>query len=93
MLGCEDLIRMYEPELPPGIKKSSMMTPEIKDKAHIWLDNIYKGLDRYTTFLDVFVKDQVFLNLILYLCASTKRTVQYKVVLYCAQKRNKDDKK
>lgn len=85
LLNCGDLIRMYEPKLPAGIKKSSMMTPEIKKDALDWAENVYKGLDRYTTFLDVFVKNQVFMNVILYQIATSKKSAQYKVVLYCAK--------
>lgn len=85
LLNCGDLIRMYEPKLPVGIKKSSMMTPEIKKDALDWADNVYKGLERYTTFLDDFVKNQVFMNVILYQIATSKKSAQYKVVLYCAK--------
>lgn len=85
LLNCGDLIRMYEPKLPAGIKKSSMMTPEIKKDALDWADNVYKGLERYTTFLDDFVKNQVFMNVILYQIATSKKSAQYKVVLYCAK--------
>lgn len=85
LLNCGDLIRMYEPKLPAGIKKSSMMTPEIKKDALDWAENVYKALDRYTTFLDDFVKNQVFMNVILYQIATSKKSAQYKVVLYCAK--------
>lgn len=85
ILNCKDLIKMYEPELPPGIKKSSMLTPEIWKQGIMWGDKIYKGLDRYVPFLDKFVKDQVFMNLILYQIATSKQSAQYKVALYCAK--------
>lgn len=85
ILNCGDLIRMYESKLPVGIKKSSMMTPEIKKDALDWADSVYKGLERYTIFLDDFVKNQVFMNVILYQIANSKKSAQYKVVLYCAK--------
>ncbi len=85
LLNCGDLIRMYESELPPGITKSSMLTPEIRKTALNWADKVYKALDRYTVFLDGFVKDQVFMNVILYQIANSKKAAQYKVVLYCAK--------
>lgn len=87
LLNCGDLIRMYEPKLPAGIKKSSMLTPEIKKDALDWADSVYKGLECYTTFLDDFVKNQVFMNVILYQIATSKKSAQYKVVLYCAKNR------
>ena len=76
---------MNEPELPAGIKKSSMLTPEIRKQGNIWCDNIYKGLDVYANFLDKFIKDQVFMNIILYLIEVDKKSDQYKVALYCAK--------
>ena len=85
LLNCGDLIRMYEPQLPAGIKKSSMLTPEIRKDALDWADKVYKGLDRYTNFLDGFVKNQVFLNVILYQIATSKKSSQYKVALYCVK--------
>ena len=78
-------MKMYEPELPVGIKKSSMLTPEIRKQANTWCDNVYKGLDRYAKFLDKFVKDQVFMNIILHQIETDKRANQYKVALYCAK--------
>lgn len=87
LLNCDDLMKMYEPELPPGIKKSSMLTDEIKKTALNWVDKVYKGLDRYMTFLDPFVKDQVFLNIILYQIKENRKSAQYKVVLYCVRNR------
>lgn len=89
LLNCSDLLKMYEPELPPGIKKSSMMTDEINRKALIWADDVYKGLDRYVTFLDVFIKDQVFMNIILHQIAVNRRAPQYKVALYCVKNRQR----
>ncbi len=88
LLNCDDLMKMYEPELPPGIKKSSMLTDEIKKTALNWVDKVYKGLDRYMTFLDPFVKDQVFLNIILYQIKENRKSAQYKVVLYCVRNRH-----
>lgn len=85
LLNCGDLMRMYEPELPPGIKKSSMLTDAIRRTALNWADKVYKGLDRYVTFLDPFIKDQVFKNIILYQIAKDKKAAQYKVVLYCVK--------
>jgi hypothetical protein len=85
ILNCSDLIKMNEPELPAGIKKSSMLTPEIRKQGNIWCDNIYKGLDVYANFLDKFIKDQVFMNIILYLIEVDKKSDQYKVALYCAK--------
>ena len=85
LLNCGDLMRMYEPELPPGIRKSSMLTDAIRRTALNWADKVYKGLDRYVTFLDPFIKDQVFMNIILYQIAEDKKAAQYKVVLYCAK--------
>ncbi len=85
LLNCHDLIRMYEPELPPGIKSSSMLTPEIRKAAAGWADKVYKGLDRYVVFLDKFIKDQVFMNIMLYEIAENKRASQYKVALYCVK--------
>lgn len=90
LLNCGDLIRMYEPDLPVGIRKSSMMTPEIKKSAKKWLDKIYKGLDRYTIFMDDFIKDQVFMNVILYQIAVSKKADQYKVALFCAKNKQED---
>ena len=87
LLNCTDLMRMYEPKLPPGIKKSAMLTDEIKRKALAWADDVYKGLDRYITFLDPFIKDQVLLNIILYQIAESKKAAQYKVALYCIKNR------
>lgn len=89
LLNCSDLLKMYEPELPQGIKNSSMMTDEINRKALTWADNVYKGLDRYVTFKDKFIKDQVFLNIILHQIALNRRTSQYKVVLYCIKNRQR----
>ena len=91
LLNCRDLIRMYESDLPPGIKKSSMLTPEIRQKAKRWSNNIYRGLERYTTFLDKFVKDQVLQNIILYLIATETKSDSYKVILYCIRNKSKDD--
>jgi len=85
LLNCNDLIRMYEPELPPGIRKSSLLTPEINKTALRWADKVYRGLDQYAIFLDNFIKDQVFMNLILYQIAENKKSSQYKVVLYCVK--------
>ena len=85
ILNCGDLFRMFEQELPIGIKKSSMLTPEIRKQGIVWSNKIYSGLDRYVNFLDKFVKDQVFMNLILYHIATSKKTDQYKVALYCAK--------
>lgn len=85
ILNCEDLFRMFEQDLPAGIKKSSMLTPEIRKQGIVWADKIYSGLDRYANFLDKFVKDQVFMNLILYHVATSKKANQYKVALYCAK--------
>lgn len=85
ILNCGDLMKMFEPELPVGIKKSSMLTPEIRKQANTWGNKVYKGLDRYAKFLDKFVKDQVFMNLILHQIETDKRANQYKVALYCAK--------
>lgn len=85
ILNCGDLMKMYEPELPLGIKKSSMLTPEIRKQANTWCDKVYKGLDCYAKFLDKFVKDQVFMNIILHQIETDKRANQYKVALYCAK--------
>lgn len=87
MLNCNDLIRMHEPELPPGIKKSSMLTPEIKKAALAWADKVYKGLDSYAVFSDETIKNQVFLNIILHQIGENKKASQYKVVLYCVKYR------
>lgn len=85
ILNCRDLLKMYEPELPLGIKKSSLLTPEIRKQANIWCDKVYKGLDLYAKFFDKFVKDQVFMNIILHQIETDKRANQYKVALYCAK--------
>lgn len=89
LLNCGDLIKMHEPDLPMGITKSSMLTPEIRKSALNWADKVYRGLDRYVDFLDKFIKDQVFMNVILYQIATSKKTTQdqYKVVLYCISNR------
>lgn len=87
LLNCTDLLKMYESELPSGITKSSMMTDEIHRKALTWADNVYKGLDRYITFLDIFIKDQVFFNILLHQIEVSRRASQYKVVLYCMKSR------
>ena len=85
ILNCGDLLKMYEPELPLGIKKKDMLTPEILKQGITWGNKIYKGLDQYTNFLDKFVKDQVFINLILHQIETNKRANQYKVALYCVK--------
>ncbi len=87
LLNCNDLLRMYEPKLPPGISKSSMLTPEIEKAAWSWADKVYQGLDRYMDFLDKFIKDQVFMNLILHQIEESKKSSQYKVALYCVKNR------
>lgn len=83
ILNCGDLMKMFEAELPVGIKKSSMLTPDIWKKANAWADKVYKGLDLYAKFIDKFVKDQVFMNIILHQIETDKRANQYKVALYC----------
>lgn len=87
ILNCEDLIKMYESELPIGIKKESMLNSQICNQSMIWSNKVYKGLDQYATFLDKFIKDQVFINLILHQIEISKYSQQYKVVLYCVKKK------
>ena len=89
LLNCNDLLRMYEPLLPPGIKRASMLTEPIKKTSLDWADKVYRGLDNYMEFLDSFVKGQVFKNIILYQIAESKRSASYKVVLYCIRQRDK----
>jgi hypothetical protein len=85
ILNCGDLMKMFESELPPGIKKSSMLTPEIRKQGITWGDKVYKGLDRYAKFLDKFIKDQIFMNIILHQIETDRKSNQYKVALYCVK--------
>lgn len=85
ILNCGDLFKMYESELPLGIKKKDELSPEIYSQSIIWGDKIYKGLDQYTDFYDKFVKNQVFSNLIFYQIETSKRKDQYRAALYCVR--------
>ncbi len=92
ILNCGDLIRMFEPELPMGVKKRSMLTQEIRTQGELWGEKVYKGLDCYAKFMDKYVKDQVFKNIILHLIETDMRSNQYKVVLFCVKNKGKDKK-
>jgi len=89
LMNCNDLIRMYEFDLPIGIMKKSQMTKDIESKAIEWNKNIYKGLERYASFWDKHTRDQVLLSIILYQIANSKRSNQYKVALYYAKNSQK----
>lgn len=86
LLGCGDLIKMYESILPPGITKQEQMTPEIVKMAQDWSSHIYKGLDRYATFYDKHTKDITLLNIIFYQIQTSKRSNSYKFILYVLRK-------
>jgi len=88
LLGCNDLIRMYENILPPGITKQSQMTPEIMKLAEEWTKKIYNALDGYATFYDKHTKDIALLNIILHQIQTSKKSNSYKFVLYVLR-RNK----
>ncbi len=83
LLDCSNLLRMYEPMLPQGIRKKSMLDDNIRLQAYKWAKCVYEGLDRYVLFHDPSVKDAVFKNVILHEIAVNKRSDQYKVALYC----------
>ncbi len=87
LMNCNDLFKMFEPDLPPGIRKSSNLSSAIVRQASNWKNKVYKGLDRYITFLDQDIKEKVFLNAILYQIHEGNKADQYKVVLYCNKKK------
>lgn len=82
LLNCGDLIRMYEPLLPPAITKKAQLTPELEKKARIWSDSIYKGLDRYAEFYDKHTKDRVLLALIRNQIQTSRYRDSYLVINY-----------
>ena len=86
LLGCGDLIKMYESILPPGITKQEQMTSEIVKMAKNWSSKIYTGLDRYATFYDKHTKDVTLLNIIFYQIQTSKRSNSYKFILYVLRK-------
>jgi len=93
ILNCADLITMYAHELPPGIQKSSMLTPEITKKAKTWAHHIYKNLDNYAPIKKDEIKQAVLKNIIIYqIHHDKKRANSYKVVLYCVNNKNKEAK-
>lgn len=93
LLNCSDLITMHVGDLPPGIQKSSMLTDEITKKAKKWAHLIYKGIDNYAPIKSEEVKQAVLKNIIMYqIHNDKKRANSYKVVLYCVNKKNQEDK-
>ena len=50
LINCSDLIKMYEKSLPPAVKKSSLLTKGIRDKAIEWINKISLGLEQYVAF-------------------------------------------
>lgn len=83
MVDCNDLFRIYEDKLPPVIKKKSDINFKIRKRCQEWHDFIYDNLDVYAEFADKKVKDKVFLCVLLYKIAIEKKSIQYKLVLYC----------
>ena len=82
LVNCNDLIQMHEKDLPKAIRDSSLMTTEIRQSASNWIEQVYKGLDRYVNFMDESIKKKIFHKVIWHYLISTNEPDRYTVVLY-----------
>jgi len=83
LLDCHDLLRMFEDQLPPPLKKKSEITPQVRKQCETWLDTISNHLSLYGDIPDAKLRREACIQVLLHKIAMEPNDLRYKLVLYC----------
>lgn len=83
ILGCGDLLRMFEDKLPPLVRKNDDITREVRRRCDEWVDCILDHLGNYADFPDKKTLHSAFFCVLLHKAKTEKYDKRYKIVLYC----------
>ncbi len=84
ILGCGDLLRVFEKELPDkAITKKEQITNEIINKAISWKRMVLGNIDKYVEVRSNETMKQILLILVKYGIEFSNKSSQYRTLLYC----------